>query len=566
MITKVLSSRWIKFYFALSVAAFVLLEITTIRLEINLYNAVGIPLNILVAFILSLVLDNKYHLLDFIFKFRSKKYALISFPIAVYTVIEIALAFQKFRIDRIFAGEAENALGERIQSFLPTSLAWLLQYFFSALLGAFALFFVFCVVYAIVSRFSKHISQPLAKSIKDSDTIERWYVAVGFILLSILVIAMYCITEIFYMTHELMDIVFTLDSTGLIERDVFFTLYSPENDIRQPLFALLTMPFAVAAKFLARLFFFLPSPYILIMQLIQIAALLVMAVLILRMTGIKDKISKIAFLLMYSVTYPFLLYTFAVEQYIPATFILILAIYVYCYKKSGHAALLALSTGALLTNAAIVPFLTFKRKLRDWFHSIVKVVVFFIGTCIFCGKLPTLLDSLHIVSLVQSYGDIGAGERIDLSGKLYQFLHFIESCFLGPNTVIAENGNLMVFRLALPTDINLIGMLMFCIVATSIAINRKLLFAKICGLWTLFSIALLLIIGWGAPENGMMLYSLYISWAFFTLAFLLIEKLFAKLIAVKYTVFAVCFAIMCIANVGRIIELIRFGIEYYPVR
>ena len=39
-------------------------------------------------------------------------------------------------------------------------------------------------------------------------------------------------------------------------------------------------------------------------------------------------------------------------------------------------------------------------------------------------------------------------------------------------------------------------------------------FSKICFAWVLFSVVLLAIVGYGASENGFILYSYYFSWAF----------------------------------------------------
>ena len=323
------------------------------------------------------------------------------------------------------------------------------------------------------------------------------------------------------------------------------------------------MPFAVAAKILAIPFFFLPSAYILIMQLIQAIALLIMAVLIARMSGLKEGFSKIIFLILFSITYPFILFSFVVEQYIPSVFILVLVFYVYLYKKRQNTALLALSSGVLLSNAIIVPFITYERKIVSWIQSIIRVIITFILLCIFSGKLVILLDAFNSIRSLLRFSDIGIA---DLTyNKSYQFTNFIESCFIAPNTTIDSNNT---FQLAIPAGISLIGVALLCISIISVIINREMLFARICGLWVLFSVALLYIIGWGSPENGMFLYSLYFNWAYFTLVFLFFEKFFEKLPiklkTIKYVVYSTAFVVMAIFNIEGIIDLVRFGIQYYP--
>ena len=101
----------------------------------------------------------------------------------------------------------------------------------------------------------------------------------------------------------------------------------------------------------------------------------------------------------------------------------------------------------------------------------------------------------------------------------------------------------------------------------SLTLNRKKISARLAGAWIGFSVLLLLVIGWGSPENGMVLYSLYFSWAFFVLLFLLMdwiaEKGKMKLLVPAVSCVAAAALIVC--NYHGMADLLAFATRYYPM-
>ena len=73
------------------------------------------------------------------------------------------------------------------------------------------------------------------------------------------------------------------------------------------------------------------------------------------------------------------------------------------------------------------------------------------------------------------------------------------------------------------------------------------------------------LLGWGAKENGMILYTLYFGWAFVSLIVMLIDKLPEKLNVLKYVLYAASIIALMYFNIPGIIEIIRFGVTYYPM-
>ena len=115
-------------------------------------------------------------------------------------------------------------------------------------------------------------------------------------------------------------------------------------------------------------------------------------------------------------------------------------------------------------------------------------------------------------------------------------------------------------------DINATGVLILALAVCSAIWNRDKKSSLLAVGWIGFSVLMLLGLGWGAEENGLILYSLYFGWAFLVLMFQLVEKIESKL-NVKFlipvitgcTVFA-----LLMSNVPAIMELLDFAIAYYP--
>ena len=77
---------------------------------------------------------------------------------------------------------------------------------------------------------------------------------------------------------------------------------------------------------------------------------------------------------------------------------------------------------------------------------------------------------------------------------------------------------------------------------------------------------ILLLLGWGTSENGLILYGLYFGWAILMLLFQLIEKLgeTLKLNILLPLVSLLCAVILLYWNVPSILEMVQFAIQYYP--
>ena len=97
--------------------------------------------------------------------------------------------------------------------------------------------------------------------------------------------------------------------------------------------------------------------------------------------------------------------------------------------------------------------------------------------------------------------------------------------------------------------------------------NRDKLLSRFAIYWVAFSVVLLALIGWGTWETGLVLYSLYFGWAYFTLLFQLIDKIgdarHAHWLLPACSLVAT--ALMLWLNIPGIRALLDYCITYFPI-
>ena len=117
------------------------------------------------------------------------------------------------------------------------------------------------------------------------------------------------------------------------------------------------------------------------------------------------------------------------------------------------------------------------------------------------------------------------------------------------------------------TSINFIGITILLLAIVSAVLNRDKKSSLLSAGWVAFSVIMLLGLGWGTKENGLILYALYFGWAFLVLLFQLVEKIEDKL-NVKFLIpiFSIgCSVLLAMVNIPSIMEMVNFAITYFPV-
>ena len=111
------------------------------------------------------------------------------------------------------------------------------------------------------------------------------------------------------------------------------------------------------------------------------------------------------------------------------------------------------------------------------------------------------------------------------------------------------------------------GTLILVLCAISALLNRKKKSSLLAAGWVGFSLVMLLGLGWGTAENGLILYALYFGWAYLVLLFQLAEKI-GQVSKVNYLTEVLSIggaALMAACNIPAIMEMVRFAMTYFPL-
>ena len=358
--------------------------------------------------------------------------------------------------------------------------------------------------------------------------------------------------------YRIYDVIYTSDSSYIFNENAYLNINMSENDIRQPFFGLFAMPFALIAYILSDLLFFIPNGYAVFLNTIQILVLGLTILMITKILKLYDK-NKLIYLLFNFCTFPLIIFSFIMEQYIFALFYLILAIYAYYFQLSKINYLYIGSVGTLITSGIIFPLISKFKSFSNWMKNVFKCFIAFCITVVLSGQLHLFINGKDGIHRLLGF----SGKSLPLIDKLKQFLYFVQSLFIAATgKIILDKQNPPVYHLANINYISIIGIIILILCFVSIILNRKNKLAIISFVWIIFSFILLCLVGWGTQENGLILYSLYFSWAYIVLIYLLINKIIKN---DKYRILLMSFLciIMLIFNIPEFIKIIKFGIMYY---
>ena len=560
MIDKFLSSKWTKLWFAVSAAAFV-------GLNLSRGNIIGMISNIPVAFAITLFLEHRYKILGKLFEVRSKKYVWISIPIAVYIATEIVLCFHNVRIARLFAS-TENTFALKIQELIPEQFLRIGLYSVSVVAGIVAFFVLFAVVYVVISHFNKRVATKLWYQAEQK---ERVYFITVVSIFGVYIAIVYSLSAIFIdggsnFPYPPDSIIYDLDGGKNFSRDAQFNFASVT--VKKLFYPLVNLPLSLSAHALGRILFFIPASYLYLVQVFHMGLMAGSAILLARMCKITG-FSRIYFLLLYTFSYPFLVFSTQLERYVLPTFCIILFMYVCIYIPQVKRIVAMAASGTLMTSLVVFPFVAYSKDIKTWFLNLLKICSVFITVCIFCGTLSLIFGSIQfILDELDKY----AGGGVSTTQKALQFINFISSIFVRPETILAyrvsldENFEYITYALAPVVSVSWLGIVLITLSVAGFVINRKHQFVRMSFLWAIFTVIVVFVIGWYTNGNSAFLGTLYFGWAFFVLVFMFFEKLLEKQRIVKYAVYSLAFIAMTTLNIAGIADLIKFVVQYYPAR
>lgn len=404
--------------------------------------------------------------------------------------------------------------------FNPTGIYYNIFYALVACLMAPFCMILFSKIYSYIWKiFSKLFQKVIAKEIIIVSTTAA--LLIGFMINTFLK------SDLFYnYLVPKYDVIYTSDTLHLLVDNAWMNSVHAENDLRQPLFAAFSSPF-IAPLYSITAWFAKDSPIVLAITIGIANILLVVISAYMLAKMVEGKGHSMIFFLLYISTFAPLLFSIMLEQYVVSLFWLIALLYMYINKIEDRKISYLGATGSLLTTGVTFPLIydkedristKIKKIVNAFFYSVFVLLV--LGRLDVIMKLPVKINSL-----------LGfTGKKLSYIDKFQQYTHFILNCF------VSINGETKIGAWGLKelSTMNLLGIIILVLVTISFILNKKDKLSKISYYWVIFSVLLLCVVGWGTQENGLVLYSLYFSWAFIILIYNLFKWIFNKLKINKY--------------------------------
>ncbi|NOU87923.1 hypothetical protein GC102_19435 [Paenibacillus sp. LMG 31460] len=522
-------------------------------------------INLILSLILLIIISLRFNLLIRIYASFKIRYALIA----------LLFSFVFAHYNKISPNNLLNVHPFKYLAFSVWTSFYDIITYVIVILGLFAIFSVWYTFFKIFI--------PLVIIfLKSFNKFEIQYMMVSILLYSILIVFVQTNTTAFFMplvkngSFIPSDIIYTADSGSHTFTNVNININASENDLRQPLFAIFAMPFGIISKIISWALPFLPNSSFISTSIIHLILMNLTYIMVSRMLNIRETLKKL-FLITTSITFPFALFSIVMEQYVIATFWMIIFIFSSLNKKSNMTIFaLTGATGAMLTSGILAPLLLLKKdfKITTVINYILNSLILFISFTILSGQVSHFIRFQNTMVRYKEF----TGAIIPFISKLQQFSSFVLSCFVYPDSsatfstrvLIDFSGAVVsydlvpVYQLISSGGINLGGVVIFILALISFLINYKDVFARICLFWVLFSFVILCVIGWGTAENGLVLYIVYFSWAFTSLIFLLFDKLFNKFPLLLVPIYFFSLIVILTFNIVGMYNIINFAIKFYP--
>ena len=401
----------------------------------------------------------------------------------------------------------------------------------------------------------------------DLSDLPRWEklgYGIVFLALAIFTAAAFFSSNAFYGSQAPYDLIYTSDSPLLVQENAYLTLLQYQNDLRQPLFAVFAAPFLGLSFLLSRLLGASAPLHALLMNLPQVGLLVLSAHLLGRMLGLHPG-WRLAFVVLACCTWPVLLFSVMMEQYIFAVFYLICFVYLLCCRDRRDRLTLIGAGGTLLTSLIVLPVMSRRNPVKDfrgWYGDMLnRGLEFILALLAFC-RLDIILGS--VTSLIELSEFSGA--KLTALDKLRQFTVFLGSCLLAPESeAVMNTSGFLSWQLVFPTAFSALGIAVAALCLLGFWFSRKDRASRLAGFWLVFSFLLLFGMGWGTQENGLILYSLYFGWAVWLLMFRLGQALTARVPLLRPALYAVCLVGLVWQNLPAMARLLSFAIQNYPV-
>lgn len=358
------------------------------------------------------------------------------------------------------------------------------------------------------------------------------------------------------------DVIYGSDSYTLTGSNVWLSLFQGQNDLRQPLYMLTAAPFMGIAYILGIILnCFYVNGLAIAYAFVQ-ALLLVWSIWLLSHLISDNDTIRFLIILILSVSYPAIVFSLCLEQYVSSFFWLIMAVVAVMYDQKKADLMIIGAANGLLTSAFMVVWKRAK-SFVEWFQSAFKCGMIFLLTLFAFGRADIFLNiKANLAEIFQH-----TGKKLTIVDKAYQYSKFVVDCFVGqPAAEKVHNSGFLIWGSSEPNTINVVGIIIIVLIVVAVIWNRDLLLCKISASWIGFSALLLCVLGWGTSSNALFLYSLYFSWAFWVPFFLSFQKIYNKGYKKSVIVILTClFILIAKLNIAEFIRMLNFAIENYPL-
>ena len=400
---------------------------------------------------------------------------------------------------------------------------------------------------------------PLIKEfVKNMEKSETIFFVVWTFVVSIFIIIFYSKTTIFYSPHYLKenisqlakwDVIYSLDTPYMIENNTFFS--AQVSDITHPLFSLILLPINGMLRFIESIFHNIDNEFIISFAIFNLVILNIIAIMLKRI------LKSNWVMMLFAISHPCIIFSITSERYQMSVFSILCFVYLCIDRKYKECTyIVPILGGTTITNMALIVFSNnFDDKIK-WFKSCFKNgVVFLIGLIIFGRTASIATMFLQINSQLDTFV-----QKTLFIDKLKLYTHFFASTlFATPYTVI--DIPYLRFTWQPVNSVNILGLILIIMVLISFYLNKESYYAQICFYWTAFSFILIPIVGWAVWESQY--FAILFNWAIISLIYMGLCKICNK--NIKNIIISVLIISMIIVNFKSILDLVAFGINYYPV-
>lgn len=375
-------------------------------------------------------------------------------------------------------------------------------------------------------------------------------------------------TSLAYGTGWPYDMLYQMDSEYLVRCFSYASLSDMENGIHQPLSGLFSAPFAGISYLAAALLGGSHKAIAVCLVPMQATAVLAGNVLMASSIGLSGR-ARSRYVAVASCVAPFLLFSIFPEQYAVCFFWMALLLFFLARREEPGALVVTGAVGTMVLSAILLLFLPGFREDLSSDRPAKRVGVRVLRGMLGGGFLLVLSLRFSVLSgftwLLSSRMEFAGGCDSGFPGQVLQGLMMFRSVLALPAS--GPDGSTFpgaVRWAQLPTEgVSLTGAVVLVLAVASCWKVRRSLWSRIALVWTAFAVVSTFFIGYGAGENGMLLYSLYLCWPAFPALFMLIHARGLDGRPADAAAALSCMALLA-CNAPGFLEMLRFGVEYWP--